>query len=160
VQFIFRLAMVLGILLTATSLSYSQDRTAKQIFLRKVLESKAKAEFEATVAAINPKANEQQRENVTNALKLVEYNKMYGTYKCALASPTDKDAILACQEKFLTELRHFKLLISTIRPERIRECEIHHRLREAETEFPPYEFLKGPITYLFDLSKFDECLTR
>jgi hypothetical protein len=37
---------------------------------------------------------------------------------------------------------------------------MRHRLYEAEIEFPPYEFLKGPISHLFDLSKFDECLTR
>jgi hypothetical protein len=160
VKFIFRVAVALGILVAATSLSYSQGRTTQQIFLRIVLESKAKAEFESTVAKINPKATEQQREDVTNALKLVQYNKVYGAYRCVLASPADKDAILACQAKFLKELRRFSGLISTIRRERIRECEIRHRLHEAEIEFPPYEFLRGPISHLFDLSKFDECLTR
>jgi hypothetical protein len=160
VQFIFRLAVVLGIMVAATSFSYSQERIPQQVLLRIVLESTAKAEFDARVAAINPKANEQQRENVTNALKLVEYNRIYGAYTCMLASPRDKDAILTCQAKFLKELRRFSVLISTITRERIRECETHHRLFEAEIEFPPYEFLKGPISHLFDLSKFDECLTR
>jgi hypothetical protein len=67
---------------------------------------------------------------------------------------------MACQAKSLKELQRFSVLISTITPERIRECEIRHRLFKAEIEFPPYEFLKGPISNLFDLSKFDECLTR
>jgi hypothetical protein len=156
----FRLAAVFGIFVAATSLSYSQDRIAQQMFLRLVLESKAKAEFDATVTAINPKANEQQRENVTNALKLVEYNKMYGLYTCMLAGLADKDEFLACQAKLLKEIGRFKVLVSTIRPERIMECEMRHRLHEAEIEFPPYEFLRGPISYLFDLAKFDECLTR
>jgi hypothetical protein len=160
VQFIFRLTVVLGILFAATSLSYSQERTAQQIFLRTVLESNARAEFDKTLAAINPKATAQQRENVTNALKLVEYNKIYGVYTCVLASSADKDKILACQAKLLKELRRFRGLISTIRPERIRECEMRHRLYDAEIEFPPYKFLKGPMSYLYDLSKFDECLAH
>jgi hypothetical protein len=116
--------------------------------------------FEATVAKINPKATEQQREDVTNVLKLVQYNKIYVAYRCVLASPSDKDAILVCQTKFLNELRRFSRLIYTIRRKRINECKMRHRLYEAEIEFPPYEFLKGPISHLFDLSKFDECVTR
>jgi hypothetical protein len=160
VHFLFWLVVVLEILVAATSFSYSQERTAQQVLLRIVLESTAKAEFDAQVAAINPKANEQQRENVTNALKLVEYNRIYGAYTCMLASPRGKDAILACQAKFLKELRRFSVLISTITRERIKGCETRHRLFEAEIEFPPYGFLKGPISHLFDLSKFNECLTR
>lgn len=159
-QFVFRLAVVFVILVAARSLSYSQERTAQQIFLRTVLESKAKAEFESTVAKINPKATAQQREDVTNVLKLVQYSKIYGVYRCLVASPADKDAFLACQAKFLKELRRFSGLIYTIRRERIRECEMRHRLHEAEIEFPQYEFLKGPISHLFDLSKIDACLTR
>jgi hypothetical protein len=54
------------------------------MFLRVVLENEAKAAFDRRVAAINPKANEQQREDVTNALRLVEYNKIYGAYTCML----------------------------------------------------------------------------
>jgi hypothetical protein len=160
VQFAFRHAVILGILLAATSLSYSQERTAQQMFLRVVLENEAKAAFDRRIAAINPKANKQQREDVTNALRLAEYNRIYGAYTCMLASPWDKDAILTCQKKFLKELRRFERLISTIGRERIVECEMRHRLYEAEIEFPPYEFLKGPISHLFDLSKFDECVTR
>jgi hypothetical protein len=92
----------------------------------------------------------------------MEYNRAYGAYACLVENRSfDETVAKACENKFLSEYSSFiQVGENVITPGRVAECKARHRLRDAESEFPPFEFLRGEYTQLFDLAKMAACLVK
>lgn len=129
---------------------------------REFVENIAKQDFADMVSRVDGKASEDEREAAINGLKLMEYNRAYGAYACLVANRSfDETASKTCENKFLSEYSSFiQVGENVIAPSRVAECEARHRLRDAESEFPPFEFLRGEYTQLFDLAKMADCLVK
>ena len=140
----------------------SLAQSSRSVIAREFVEGIAKQDFADMASRVNGDASEGERENAISGLKLMEYNRAYGAYACLMANRRFDEAVAkACESKFLSEYSSFVQVGETaIVPSRAAECEARHRLRDAESEFPPFEFLRGEHTHLFDLVKMVDCLTK
>lgn len=157
-----RVLALVVILCGCCSSGWAQDAKAtRQFAMRYILEENVKKEFEHMIAAISPGVSEEQRREGTDGLKMAEYNKAYGTYVCWKTTNTE-DSFQACTKKFMAEFQRFFGLSDyavVIGRVRLAKCEMQSRLFDAEIEFPPYDFLKGNGIFLFDLAKYNACVT-
>jgi len=105
---------------------------------------------------------------VNNTAKWLFYNKAYIAAQCVQLAPKGEN-----QSKFLHDCSHERLqalarifrqsLTLTERrstAQLAEACFVQARLTEAEEQFPPYDFLAGPSTYLFNVKQLEGCLAR
>jgi hypothetical protein len=145
---------------STTGVSLAQS--SRNMLAREFVANIARQDFVDMASRIDGNVSEDERENAINGLKLMEYNRAYGAYACLVADRSFDEAVAkACESKFLSEYSRFiQVGERVIVPSRVAECEVRHRLHDAEGEFPPFEFLQGEHTQLFDLAKMADCLTK
>lgn len=169
--------MILSLLSSAVliDLSYALDREQSYVLyqsLRKGFQEEfnkiIELSFEYNRRRSAPK---EIFELASDGTKMLLYNKAYIVLECGQLAPKgDLSSINIfmedCTNDRMQALRRIFGPPEDVEAKRkamksiFIACHDQARLTEAEKQFPPYDFLAGPMTHLFDIKKLDSCLAR
>jgi hypothetical protein len=168
-------ALVLVALLGATGNFASAQSAAKSVGtdLRASIEPFVKNLYEQMGGIANVigggSLSAEDAEEFRNYMKGRVYNMAYAYYRCKarLSSSPGNDAVAGCYKKAIQENNASIRIIDLSggekgkNAEEIAACEQKARLSDAETEFPPYDFLKRSDgrDILYDYAVMERCLT-
>ena len=116
-------------------------------------------------------ATNEEFAKVVEAIKSMYYNKAFIYVQCFQRAPTSQDPNLSalfmkdCIRDRLEALGRVYKFAHTKELERSTAVSVNRsvnqaKAREAELDYPPFDFLVGPNMELFDMKQLDDCVGR
>lgn len=158
-----------------TSQSNAQDRAEVYAFYQSLREELHEA-FKTSMGTLLLESKRQgqtdtDRAGAIEGLKSLVYNKAFIYIQCYRRAPRGGDLNLSnrffndCvsdRQQAMQRVFNFastKGLDRSVAP-RVNQCMDQGRAKEAEADFPPFDFLIGPGLHLYDMKQVDDCFGR
>jgi hypothetical protein len=169
---IIRVSLCIWLSTASVGASYAVDREDAYSFYQ-FLRKDVQTRFEEAIKQLSnrrlPSATDEEFALAINLVKLTLYNGAYIAAECALLAPKGENTdtfVKDCgHERNQAFVRVYEQATAILKKGPVAkrlaaECLNRAMLPEAENQFPPYEFLAGPDTHLFDVKKLDGCLAN
>jgi hypothetical protein len=149
--------------------SYALDRDQEYAVyqsLRKTSQEEFQVGMRILSAYRGPSTTDKVFEIGIDLLKVMLYNKAYMHIQCALLAPKDQNAstfLDDCTDERLQAFSRVYTRSQTIGLEKgptarmAEPCFQQARLTQEEEQFPPFDFLAGSHTYLYNVKKLEGC---
>jgi hypothetical protein len=116
----------------------------------------------------SPSVTDKEFAVALDGVRMVHYNKVYIHVQCAQLAPRRQNVesfIKDCVHERLQAFqrvytRSLSILDKGLVSPAANACYDQARLLEAEEQFPPFDFLAGPTTHLFNVKQLDGCLAK
>jgi hypothetical protein len=104
-------------------------------------------------------AFKEETEELLNFQKMILYNRVFGLSRCLADNHSSSEALDLCEKAFLERLKQLYRASEEQPVSKLQRCYAVSRLKIEEAEFPPFDFLRGQETHLYNLQKLTDCVT-